>query len=85
MKPQSMRSGQDRQAITQVGIGGNAPCHYQGSHAGALGLERRDRISTTILKNIADSAVPMSLLGDHPNVQFNFYRGGIGTCAVEMH
>jgi glucosamine-6-phosphate deaminase len=27
----------------------------------------------------------MSLLADHPNVQFNFYRGGIGTCEVEMH
>ena len=27
-----------------------------------------------------DSAVPMSLLADHPNVQFNFFRGGIGTC-----
>jgi glucosamine-6-phosphate deaminase len=25
------------------------------------------------------------LLADHPNVQFNFYRGGIGTCDVEMH
>ena len=22
---------------------------------------------------------------EHPNVQFNFYRGGIGTCEVEMH
>ncbi len=22
----------------------------------------------------------MSLLADHPNVQFNFYRPGIGTC-----
>jgi len=29
--------------------------------------------------------VPMSLLADHPNVQFNYYRGGIGTCAIEMH
>jgi hypothetical protein len=24
-------------------------------------------------------------LSDHPNVQFNFYVGGIGTCDVEMH
>jgi glucosamine-6-phosphate deaminase len=36
-------------------------------------------------KKMADSAVPMSLLAEHPNVQFNFYRGGIGTCTVEMH
>jgi glucosamine-6-phosphate deaminase len=38
-----------------------------------------------ISKDIPDSAVPMSLLADHPNVQFNYYRGGIGTCDVEMH
>ncbi len=38
-----------------------------------------------ISKGLADSAVPMSLLADHPNVQFNYYRGGIGTCEVEMH
>lgn len=22
---------------------------------------------------------------DHPNVQFNYFRGGLGSCAVEMH
>jgi glucosamine-6-phosphate deaminase len=38
-----------------------------------------------ISKRITDSAVPMSLLADHPNVQFNYFRGGLGTCAVEMH
>lgn len=38
-----------------------------------------------ISKRIIDTCVPMSLLGDHPNVQFNYYRPGIGTCAVEMH
>ncbi len=38
-----------------------------------------------ISQRIMDSAVPMSLLADHPNVQFNYYRKGIGTCAVEMH
>jgi len=38
-----------------------------------------------ISKGIADSAVPMSLLAEHPNVQFNYFRGGIGTCDVEMH
>jgi len=29
--------------------------------------------------------VPMSLLADHPRVQFNYFRGGLGSCAVEMH
>jgi glucosamine-6-phosphate deaminase len=38
-----------------------------------------------ISKRIVDTAVPMSLLADHPNVQFNYYRGGLGSCAVEMH
>jgi len=27
----------------------------------------------------------MSLLTDHPNVKFNYYRGGLGNCSVEMH
>jgi glucosamine-6-phosphate deaminase len=36
-------------------------------------------------KGLPSSCVPMSLLADHPNVQFNFFRGGIGTCQVEMH
>jgi glucosamine-6-phosphate deaminase len=38
-----------------------------------------------ISKRIVDLCVPMSLLGEHPNVQFNYFRGGIGSCAVEMH
>jgi glucosamine-6-phosphate deaminase len=38
-----------------------------------------------ISKGIADSAVPMSLLAEHPNVQFNYFRGGLGSCSVEMH
>jgi len=38
-----------------------------------------------ISKGIPDSSVPMSLLADHPTVQFNYYRGGIGSCDSEMH
>ena len=38
-----------------------------------------------ISKGIADSSVPMSLLADHQNVQFNYLRSGIGTCEIEMH
>lgn len=38
-----------------------------------------------ISKKIVDSSVPMSLLADHPSVQFNYYRGGIGVCNKEMH
>jgi glucosamine-6-phosphate deaminase len=38
-----------------------------------------------ISRRIVDTSVPMSLLADHPNVQFNYFRGALGTCAVEMH
>jgi glucosamine-6-phosphate deaminase len=38
-----------------------------------------------ISKKIMDSSVPMSLLAMHPNVQFNYYTGGIGLCETEMH
>ncbi len=38
-----------------------------------------------ISKKIPDSAVPMSLMADHPCVQFNYYRHGLGICDVEMH
>ncbi len=53
-----------------------------GTHDNPFG----QRLTTLMIgKKIVDSAVPMSLLADHPNVQFNFYIGGIGTCEVEMH
>jgi glucosamine-6-phosphate deaminase len=38
-----------------------------------------------ISKNLMDTAVPMSLLADHPNVQFNYYRHGLGSCQINMH
>ena len=44
------------------------------------------RLSALIIaKQIPDSSVPMSLLADHPQVRFNFYRGGIGSVETEMH
>ena len=53
-----------------------------GTHDNPFGM----RLTTLMIsKRMPDSAVPMSLLADHPNVQFNFYRGGIGTCEAEMH
>ena len=55
-------------------------------HAGTHDNPFGQRLTTLMIaKGIADSAVPMSLLAEHPNVQFNFYRGGIGECGVEMH
>ncbi|EEF59112.1 hypothetical protein [Pedosphaera parvula] len=55
-------------------------------HAGMHDNPFGQRLTTfMIAKKLADSSVPMSLLADHPNVQFNFYRKGIGSCDVEMH
>lgn len=55
---------------------------HAGTHDNAFG----QRLTTLMIsKMLVDTSVPMSLLADHPNVQFNFYRGGLGTCAVEMH
>jgi glucosamine-6-phosphate deaminase len=55
-------------------------------HAGMHDNPFGQRLTTFMIsQKIPDTSVPMSLLADHPNVQFNFYRHGVGTCAVEMH
>ncbi|MBE7473922.1 MAG: glucosamine-6-phosphate isomerase [Anaerolineae bacterium] len=55
---------------------------HAGTHDNPFGL----RLTTLMIsKKIPDTAVPMSLLADHPNVQFNFLRSGIGVCEAEMH
>lgn len=55
-------------------------------HAGMHDNPFGQRLTTLMIsQRLPDAAVPMSLLADHPNVQFNFYRPGIGTCMVEMH
>jgi len=38
-----------------------------------------------ISKKLSESSVPMSLLADHPNVHFHYYRLGLGTVATDMH
>lgn len=55
---------------------------HPGHHDNPFGMRLT---ALMISKNISDSSVPMSLLADHPNVQFNYFRGGIGTCDIEMH
>ncbi len=53
-----------------------------GTHDNPLG----QRLTALMIsKGVEDSSVPMSLLASHPNVQFNYYRGGLGSCQVEMH
>jgi glucosamine-6-phosphate deaminase len=55
---------------------------HAGNHDNPFG----QRLTTLMIaKKVPDAAVPMSLLADHPNVQFNFYRKGVGSCEVEMH
>ncbi|HSU65561.1 MAG TPA: hypothetical protein VLJ39_01695 [Tepidisphaeraceae bacterium] len=38
-----------------------------------------------ISKRIPDASVPMSLLADHPDVHFHYYRKGLGSTSPEMH
>jgi glucosamine-6-phosphate deaminase len=55
---------------------------HPGWHDNPFGM----RLTTLMIsKNIPDSSVPMSLLADHPDVHFHFFRGGIGSCEAEMH
>jgi glucosamine-6-phosphate deaminase len=55
-------------------------------HAGTHDNPFGQRLTALMIsKKIIDSSVPMSLLADHPNVQFNYFRGGIGICVTEMH
>jgi glucosamine-6-phosphate deaminase len=55
---------------------------HAGVHDNPFGM----RLTTLMIsKKIMDSSVPMSLLADHPNVQFNFYRPAIKSCGVELH
>ncbi len=53
-----------------------------GQHDNPLGMRLT---ALMISKRIPDSAVPMSLLADHPNVRFSYFRPGLGKCGVEMH
>ncbi len=55
---------------------------HAGTHDNPFGM----RLTTLMVaKRMPDSAVPMSLLALHPNVQFNFYRPALGSVSVEMH
>lgn len=79
-------TGVPKQALTvgpvQTWMAEKVSIWHAGTHDNAFG----QRLSALMIsKKINDSAVPMSLLADHPNVQFNYYVGGIGTCEAEMH
>ncbi len=53
-----------------------------GMHDNPFGM----RLSAWMIsQKIPDSAVPMSLLADHPNVHFHYFRPAIKKVAAEMH
>ena len=53
-----------------------------GTHDNPFGM----RLSAwMIAKHLPDSAVPMSLLADHPDVHFHYWRPAIKTVGAEMH
>jgi glucosamine-6-phosphate deaminase len=55
-------------------------------HAGTHDNPFGQRLTALMIsKKIMDSSVPMSLLADHPNVQFNYFTGGLGVCETVMH
>ena len=55
---------------------------HPGHHDNPFGI----RLSALMIsKRLPDSSVPMSLLADHPDVRFNYYRGDIGVVETEMH
>jgi len=55
---------------------------HPGHHDNPFGMRLT---ALMISKKLADSSVPMSLLSDHPNVEFHYLRPMIGTCQIEMH
>lgn len=55
---------------------------HPGHHDNPFGMRLT---ALMISKKIVDSAVPMSLLADHPHVRFSYLRPNIGECSVEMH
>jgi glucosamine-6-phosphate deaminase len=55
---------------------------HAGKHDNAFGMRLT---AFMISKHIVDTAVPMSLLADHPDVQFNYYRPALSAVEVEMH
>lgn len=55
---------------------------HAGVHDNPFGLRLT---AWMIAKQLADTSVPMSLLADHPNVHFHYYRPGIGVVRADMH
>ncbi|HUT60308.1 MAG TPA: glucosamine-6-phosphate isomerase [Phycisphaerae bacterium] len=55
---------------------------HAGTHDNPFGMRLT---ALMISKRIADSSVPMSLLADHPDVHFHYFRPALRTVGAEMH
>lgn len=55
---------------------------HAGTHDNPFGMRLT---AFMISKRVVDTSVPMSLLADHPNVQFNYYRPAIKSIEAQMH
>ncbi len=53
-----------------------------GTHDNPFGMRLT---ALMIAKNLPDTSAPMSLLADHPDVHFHYYRGGLGAVDAELH
>jgi glucosamine-6-phosphate deaminase len=55
---------------------------HAGMHDNPFGM----RLTALLIsKEMPDTSVPMSLLAEHPDVHFHYFRGGLGKVAAEMH
>jgi len=79
-------TGIPSQAITvgpaETWKSGKVSIWHAGCHDNPFGMRLT---AFMVSKKIPDSSVPMSLLADHPDVVFNYYRPAIGKTEVEMH
>ncbi len=55
--------------------------YHPGYHDNPLGMRLT---AFMISQKIIDTSVPMSILADHDDVVWHFYRGGIGTCQPQI-
>ena len=70
---------QSLSGVTEVG---QSKVFRAGTHDNPFGM----RLTPfTISKKIVDTSVPMSLLADHEDVEFHYYRHALKSVQAEMH
>lgn len=61
---------------------GKVSIWHAGNHDNQFGIRLT---SMMISKKIVDTSVPISLLAEHPDVEFNIYRPAVKSWKAEMH